>query len=167
MTARNFIFMFLAIVAIILAVSSQVKADFDVELFTTQVRTSPITCHDLDSCRSQGLEIVVLHSPVLTSPSVAHLLPKLTVISEDQASIWSDTILEGGYDADGNTKLDRIEGIYNGSILVSYRITYSEKAWILGDNGEKSREGRIVESSFVSSTLRSWLRDDKSLATFN
>jgi hypothetical protein len=96
-------------------------------------------------------------------------------LAKDQAGVWSDTILEGDYSADGNTELDKVEGVYNGKYLMFYRITYSERAWdtsgceYMGEDRselKKCRAGRIVESSFVSKSHDSWMRDSDAFAEF-
>lgn len=100
---------------------------------------------------------------------------KLHKIAQSQAQIWADTILEGDYEADGQTVLDRVEEIQFKGRLVAYRITYSERAWYIGscdyDYEDKSKlascaEGRISEASFVSSSLTSWTRDSNAYAEF-
>lgn len=101
-----------------------------------------------------------------SASGVVEQLPRLGRIAEDQATIWADTILEGGYDADGRTVIDRVEAIMGDGKLLAYRITYSESAWLVGVKGQKGKEGRVFESSFVSASLRSWLRDEQALAEF-
>ena len=156
--------------ALVIATSQKARADFDSdEAFKESTRTSTVTCHDQNACKAQGLELVSLYDAGNASsaaPEVVAALSRLTAIAQDQATIWADTILEGAFEAEGNTALDRVEGILRGGRLVSYRITYSERAWTIGDDGAREREGRIEEASFVSKSLRSWLRDDQSLATF-
>jgi hypothetical protein len=98
----------------------------------------------------------------------------LTEIAKDQAQIWGDTILEGEYEADGNTTLDRIEQVKLGETFVGYRIVYSEKGWNTAAcryNGRaeeltECQQGRIQEASFVSPELNSWTRDSNSFAEF-
>lgn len=103
------------------------------------------------------------------------ILSRLKDVAEDQAFIWGDTILEGDYVADGKTQLDRVEGVYLNQELVAYRITYSERAWYIGDcayedmtheSFEGCESGLIVESSYVSPDFSSWMRDLDAIADF-
>lgn len=93
----------------------------------------------------------------------------------DQAQIWADTILEGEFHADGKTRLDQVFTIYEGSKLIGYRITYSERAWYTGecqfDNQDEASlsectEGRIQESSYVSADFQTVFRDENNFANF-
>ena len=102
-------------------------------------------------------------------------LETLQKIAQSQAQIWADTILEGDYEADGQTVLDRVEEVHFKGRFVAYRITYSEKAWYIGscdyDYEDKQKlasctEGRISEASFVSPSLTSWTRDSNAYAEF-
>ncbi|HVK60921.1 MAG TPA: hypothetical protein VM432_05195 [Bdellovibrionales bacterium] len=97
-------------------------------------------------------------------------------ISESQAMIWADTILEGDYHADRKVVITSIQGIFRSKQLVAYRLTYSSKAWYTGDcdyDGEDQStlsgctEGNISESTFVSPTLKTWMRDDNAYAEFD
>lgn len=92
-----------------------------------------------------------------------------------QAQIWGDTILEGDYQADGNTRLDVVTFLYKNNYLIGYRISYSERAWYTGDcdyTGENEEnlinctEGRIFESTFVSPDFKTYFRDENDLADF-
>lgn len=103
------------------------------------------------------------------------IVESLAKVSRSQSNIWADTILEGEYEADGNTRLDRIEAMFKGESLIAYRVTYSEKAWYLMgcqyDYQNKAtlegcQEGRIVESSYVSPGFTSWMRDEQAYAEF-
>lgn len=95
-------------------------------------------------------------------------------IANDQAQIWGDTILEGDYEADGNTQLDSIEALIVNGQFVGYRVFYSERAWNTatcnyrggGEGLDQCQEGRIQEASFVSPELNSWTRDSNSYAEF-
>jgi hypothetical protein len=93
----------------------------------------------------------------------------------EQAQIWSDTILEGDYAAEGNTRLDEVIAIYKKNTLQGYKFTYSEKAWMISDCDfdEQSQEslnaclqGRIVESSYASPDFSILERDPDHLAEF-
>lgn len=97
----------------------------------------------------------------------------LLKVGQKQAHIWSDTILEGDYRAEKQVRLDRVEALFavGNPHLVAYRITYSTRAWYTADcvphQGLQScEEGWIQESSFVSATIASWLRDDGAYAEF-
>ena len=96
-------------------------------------------------------------------------------LAVQQASIWSDTILEGDFEAAGDTRLDRVQGIYLGGQLLAYRLTFSETAWSTSqcnyNPGDKSTlescvSGRIVESMFVTPDLKSFERDERNFAHF-
>ncbi len=96
-------------------------------------------------------------------------------ISFKQAQVWGDTILEGDYAAEGNTRLDAVVKLYRHDEQIGYLITYSEKAWDTGNclydgiNDATLRgciEGRIYESSYVSLDFRDYFYDSKSMAVF-
>jgi hypothetical protein len=109
---------------------------------------------------------VTLHTADKTDSSIAPFLPAFQSIAKDQANIWADTILEGSFDSDGTTQLDRVDGVMQNGELIAYRVTYSEQAWVLDDGGQRQDAGRITESTFVSLPLSSWFRDNWALATF-
>lgn len=92
-----------------------------------------------------------------------------------QAQIWGDTILEGDYAAEGNTRLDKVVKLYKNSEPIGFLISYSEKAWdtasCLYDGIHDSTllgctEGRIYESSYVSPSFRDYFYDSKTMAVF-
>ena len=96
-------------------------------------------------------------------------------VAHEQAQIWGDTILEGDYQADGQTTLDQVEELKIEGQLIAFKITYSERSWdtsICPSNDEshaslaQCEEGRIIESSFVSPDMGSWTRDPENFATF-
>ena len=96
---------------------------------------------------------------------------RLEEISFDQAQIWADTILGGEYLAESEVLVDGIEIVRAGELFLGYRITYSSAAYETMDcdasrHLEACVPGRIVESSFVSPNLESWIRDDRSYAEF-
>lgn len=100
-----------------------------------------------------------------------HARIRLEEISFDQAQIWADTILEGEYLAESEVRLDSIEIARSGELFLGYRITYSSVAYETMDcDSDRQLEsciaGRIVESTFVSPNLQSWIRDDRHLAEF-
>jgi len=96
---------------------------------------------------------------------------RLAEISFDQAQIWADTILEGEYLAESDVRVDSIEIVRAGELFLGYRITYSSVAYETMDC-DSSRQlescvaGRIVESTYVSPNLESWIRDDRHFAEF-
>lgn len=96
-------------------------------------------------------------------------------ISFKQAQVWGDTILEGDYAAEGNTRLDAVAKLYRHHEHIGYLITYSEKAWETGNclyDGINDAtllgciEGRIYESSYVSLDFREYFYDSKTMAIF-
>lgn len=96
-------------------------------------------------------------------------------ISFNQAQIWGDTILEGDYAAEGNTRLDKIVQLFRNDELIGYLITYSERAWNTSDcqyDGIHDStlagcvEGRIYESSYVSIDFKEYFYDSKTMAVF-
>lgn len=96
---------------------------------------------------------------------------RLEEISFDQAQIWADTILEGEYLAESEVRVDAIEIARAGEQFLGYRITYSSVAYETMDcdssrHLEACVAGRIVESTFVSPNLESWIRDDRHFAEF-
>lgn len=103
------------------------------------------------------------------------LFHKLQMLAYEQAQIWGDTILEGDYVADGNTKIDRITVIKRGNQIIGYAITYSERAWFVGecryvhnqpDTLTGCKEGRIYETSFASADLSEAKVDENQFAVF-
>ena len=97
------------------------------------------------------------------------------IIAKKQAQIWGDTILEGDYVADGNTRLDEVRELRINNKTAGYLITYSEKAWNISDCAydglhpdslNECLAGRIVESSYVSLDLKEYFYDDTTCATF-
>ena len=102
---------------------------------------------------------------------------KIQGLASEQAEIWGDNILEGEYEADGKTVVDRVEELKVAGELVAYRVTYSQRAWETSlctypGNLDLSalsqcQEGRISESSFVSPDLKTYTRDPSNFANFN
>lgn len=88
------------------------------------------------------------------------VLRTLGTAAKDQAQIWADTILEGDYEAAGDTRLDLVQAIRRGDRLIAYRIQYSETA-----NSPWGR-GRIVETAYVHSNLRSVVTDERDPVRF-
>ncbi len=84
-------------------------------------------------------------------------------IAWEQAQVWADTILEGDYQAEGETRLDAVFALYRDGQLIGYRIVYSERAWDM-----VTREsGRIVEASFISPSLKTYVTDENQFAEFH
>ena len=84
----------------------------------------------------------------------------LAMHAKSQAQIWGDTILEGDYEAKGDTRIDRVFAVRGGGRLVAYRVFFSETA--------RSPEGpgRIVEAVWVHPNLKTALGDESMTATF-
>jgi hypothetical protein len=151
----------------------------DYREFSRKIRSSRDQCQSLKgykaiSCDLPGFVTHVLHDlETGESRLSAGFLEKLRLIAVKQTLIWSDTILEGDFEAAGDTRIDKVEAIHDGDQLVAYRIHYSETAWYTGDcDPEKDptlkscRQGRITEGTFVSPLLTSWMRDDFAFAAF-
>lgn len=92
-----------------------------------------------------------------------------------QAQVWGDTILEGDYYSDGQTRLDSVRALYDNEQLIGYKISYSERAWYTGecsfDGSDEAalkncQEGRIQESTYVSPDFATYFRDEDQLADF-
>lgn len=103
------------------------------------------------------------------------LLTNLQSQAEDRAQIWGDTILEGDYAADGNTRLDQVFVVEKGNDVIAYRIVYSEKAWSTEhcnydpedrDSLEGCIPGRISEASFIAPALNDNAADEANYAEF-
>lgn len=99
----------------------------------------------------------------------------LKFVATAQAQVWADTILEGDYYSDGQTRLDSVSALYKNNEFIGYKIVYSERAWFTGEcefDGEdesalqQCREGRIHESTYVSPDFRTFFRDEDDLADF-
>ena len=152
------------------------RYDANYNSFAEVIRTAQGECRNERNCSLNGMNSQTLLSVdegVRSSELPEATVAELQKIAHSQAQIWGDTILEGDYDAAGGTELDQVEGVYMGGQLIAYRITYSEKAWYTGacdTEADPSRascqEGRIVESTYVSPKLTSWMRDDSAYAEF-
>ncbi len=127
-----------------------------VELVRKAVRANEVTFESIDPVSN------------IVAPQVRIRLEEISV---EQAQIWADTILEGEYLAEAEVRVDSIEIARAGEQLLGYRITYSSVAYETMDC-DSSRQldtctaGRIVESTFVSPNLESWVRDDRHFAEF-
>ena len=100
---------------------------------------------------------------------------RLLEIARQRADFWGDSILEGEYEAEGNTSLDRVNEVYFESTFIGYHITYSQDAWFTGRCDYDSRNkatlrnceaGRISESYFVSQDFRDMVEDQDAYAQF-
>lgn len=148
------------------------------ELQSTQNFYSEMTklssmCQE-ENCEKPYSKLVIYHHIDKTDVD-AKLKKILERISFKQAQIWGDTILEGDYAAEGNTRLDKVTNLYKNDELLGYQITYSEKAWdttnCLYDGINDSTlsgciPGRIIESSYVSLEFKEYFYDDKTAAVF-
>ncbi len=103
------------------------------------------------------------------------LQKSLYTVAYDQAQIWGDTILEGDYVADGRTRLDEVLVIKENMKVIGYAVSYSERAWYIGECAYTHRnpetlascdEGRIYERSFVSLDLNDAEVDQNQFADF-
>jgi hypothetical protein len=99
----------------------------------------------------------------------------LAEIARSQAQIWSDTILEGDFWADGKTRLQSTKVLRHGQRILGYYITYVERAWYVGDcrfelsqpsSLQKCVPGYITESTFVSLTGDDYRVDENQFAKF-
>lgn len=106
---------------------------------------------------------------------VSDQLERLKAIAWEQAQVWADTILEGDFQAEGDTRLDAVYALYRNDELVAYRIVYSEKAWNTADcdfDGVRRKSiqtcpvGRIVEASYISPSLKTYVIDENQFAEF-
>lgn len=106
------------------------------------------------------------------SPNIIETFQRLAF---DQAQIWGDTILEGDYVSSGDTSLESIFAIRNQSSIVAYYITYSEKAWFVGDceydedhldTLNECTMGVISEGAYVSADLKTIMTDSDHFADF-
>lgn len=104
---------------------------------------------------------------------------QLLSIAQSQSEVWVDTILEGDVASIGDIRLDEIEELKDGKLLLGYRITYSQQAWGTADcdlselTSEQYRnpasfaqcaEGRISESAFVTADLGTYFADYDAVA---
>jgi hypothetical protein len=145
----------------------------DAREFMAELKNFVQTC-TMSGCEAPN-EIKKIYSAndgiVLASDSFS----QFKQIAWEQAQVWGDTILEGDYQAAGDTRLDAVFALYRGEKLLGYRITYSEKAWSTSEcayDGKNTKSlnqcpvGRIVESSFVSSSLKTYVTDQNQFAEF-
>ena len=131
-------------------------------------------CKDENSCQGEYRNEVVysLHDQI-NKIGFANA-EELKKISFDQAQIWGDTILEGDYVSEGQTRLDRALALYKNKDLIGYKVQYSEKGWYTGNCNYDGHEdslvdcdaGRIIEVSYVSADLQTYFVDENQSATF-
>ena len=148
------------------------KHGVDAREFITELKSFVQTCTGL-TCQAPN-EIRKIYSHDDQNVVISDMVQTLTQIAWDQAQVWGDTILEGDYQAAGNTRLDAIFALYRENKLVAYRIVYSEDAWNTSEcnfnGGKKSlgacQAGRIVEASFVSPSLKTYVTDENQFAEF-
>ena len=100
---------------------------------------------------------------------------QIQTLAVQQAMIWGDTILEGDFEAAGDTHIDRIQSVYEGEHFLGYRVSYSETAWATSNCTYNPRDkstlssclsGRISESMFVTPDLKDAQRDERDFAHF-
>lgn len=140
----------------ILSLSNFAHAAFSEAEIRTVIRAGVATLTPIDLSKN-------------TLPSTVRI--KLEAIAEDQAQIWGDTILEGDYVAEMAVKLEGVETVQMNSAFVGYRVTYSSVAFETSNcnpdvDVKACTPGRIVESSFVAASLKSWVRDESAFAEF-
>ncbi|WP_373998726.1 hypothetical protein [Bdellovibrio bacteriovorus] len=130
-----------------------------------------------DVCEKPFFHTIVYSNGKSSGLLTKYDLDRLNKIMIHQSNIWADTILEGDYQSEGDTRLDEVVAIFKSSNLIGYKITYSEKAWDTAscdfdyedeseDKYQDCTEGRIVESSFVSKDFKTYFRDDNAMAEF-
>lgn len=125
-------------------------------------------------CKAPYTSVVLYNKKTRSNKLAAPLAEQLKKVAWEQAQVWGDTILEGDYVSAGRTRLDLVIGFYKNEKLVGYTIQYSEKSWFTGDcnyNGTRDtlkgcKEGRIAESSYVSSDLQTYFTDEDKHADF-
>ena len=170
----------IALISLFSLVSFAARADFagpDYRELSTRLQKARAVCSPAVDCQLAGLRSVQVYShqapQAVIDPAV---LETFSAVAKKQAQIWADTILEGDYSSAGDTRLDKVEAVYekvqDQEKLVAYRILYSEKAWYVADcdprqGRDMCESGRIVEASFVSPTATSWMRDDTAYADFS
>lgn len=133
---------------------------------------------------SQTLQVLNQNAKVLTTEVMYEKGINVTVFSKDeieqiskvaksQAEIWSDTILEGPYEADGQTEVDRVEALKLDGKVIALRVLYSERGWDIStcsfnsaSSLDQCEEGRIQEASLLSIDLCSWTRDPAQFPVF-
>lgn len=158
------------VIACLAGTARDARADYlaeDSAGLNERIGPAPETCHSGATCATRGLVLRVLFDAMNPEFAMLAEFARLNAIADLQANYWADTILEGDFDADSEIRLDRIEGIFQADELLAYRISYSARAWRLGNRGQHGQEGRISESTFVSKALKSWFRDADHLAEFH
>lgn len=152
----------------------------DYREFSTLIRHAQEPCRMGVACtlsEQSGLRLITLYTfnGAVRSRLNPDVLRRLHGFAREQAVIWADTILEGDFVADGVTRLEGVQGVFQGEEFLGFRIVYSERAWYVGNCGYDSarvstlaacRPGRIYEASYVSRNLTSWMRDETALAHF-
>lgn len=131
-------------------------------------------CKDEENCQGEFQNEVVYSLRDQLNKIGFSNTEALKKISLEQAQIWGDTILEGDYVADGQTRLDHALALYKNRELIGYKIQYSEKAWYVGNCDYDGHEdslvdcdaGRIIEVSYVSADLQTFFVDEEHTATF-
>jgi hypothetical protein len=144
----------------------------DARAFMDRLRDFKQTC-TAEICELPN-EVKLIYSVEKALKNVDPTISSLTKIAWEQAQVWADTILEGDFHAAGDTRLDAVYTLYKDGEFLGYRITYSEKAWNTSEctyNGTPNSlascpEGRIIESSYVSPTLKTFVADENQFAVF-
>ncbi|AFX99981.1 hypothetical protein [Bdellovibrio bacteriovorus] len=126
-------------------------------------------------CAKPYRERIIYTNGVRDSFLTKFQFERLERISDKQAFIWMDTVLQGDYHADGKTVLEEVVAIFKGSVVVAYKVDYSQMAWYVGACGwngetlaglENCPMGKIHESSYVSPDFKTYIRNDDDIASF-
>ncbi len=129
-----------------------------------------------EKCTKPFYETVVYRNGKRSALLSHRDLLALQKVAVAQSNIWIDTILEGDFYSEGNTQIDNVVAIFYSSTLVAYKITYSERAWYLGDceydgvhEGSLAgcQEGVIRESTFVAPDFKTFVRNSDEIADFH
>ncbi len=162
--------------SIVFATTTQASAydSYSEDKFFNETAAYAEACKTDTTCQAPFRnELVYSYSTEFSqlSKNTVEALKKIAFI---QAQIWGDTILEGDYAADGETRLDKVLAIFSGERLIGYHIEYSEKAWYTGNCEYTGRKedllnctpGRISERSYVSADLEYYGTDYDRSADF-
>lgn len=168
------VFAAISISILISTAQAGIYDSFSEDKFFAETAAYARACQTDNSCQAPFRNEVVYSRSGEFSKLGKNTVESLKEISFVQAQIWGDTILEGDYAADGETRLEKVLAIFNGDNLIGYHIEYSEKAWYTGNceySGQKEQllkctQGRISERSYVSADLEYYGTDYDRTADF-
>lgn len=163
----------LLIVSLIASFSSANSNKSRYELLRQETANFTDSCLE-QSCNAPYVQELLYHHEEESNKLSPEIKKRLEYIAKHQAQLWGDTILEGDYFANNDTRLDSVIGLYKDNEFIGYKIEYSETAWWVGDcdfddsdaSLESCQKGRIVERSYVTGNGANFFNDQEHYAEF-